>query len=140
MGTRSTIAFIERSSRGNKTYDEELVRIYQQYDGYPDGVGKKLATWLDGHRLVNGFGLDMTAENGYCNGVGCMSAQFIHDFKVNIGGFYITTKDDEEEYNYRVIVEDDYIILEMYDYQGRKMFSGTPLRFLGAVDNGEFDD
>ena len=104
MGTRSTIAFIERHVRGREKFDIELVRVYQQYDGYPSGVGLELANWLNTKTIVNGFGLGQSDDNGYCNGTGCMSAQFIRDFKLGIGGLYITTHDDTEEYDYKVIL------------------------------------
>ena len=58
MGTRSTIAFIDkRVTKDGKVYTDELVRIYQQYDGYPSGVGKQLATWLSGKTIVNVYGI-----------------------------------------------------------------------------------
>lgn len=42
MGTRSTTKFI--SKRGEKL--TPLVNIYQQFDGYVDGVGHDLANFL----------------------------------------------------------------------------------------------
>ena len=141
MGTRSTIAFIDnREKDGKVVYSNELVRIYQQYDGYPSGVGLKLANWLNDKKLVNGFSYDETAENGYCNGVGCMSAQFIHDFKVGIGGLYITDHDDFEEYNYKVIVTNDSTItLGAYE-DGICIFKGSVAEFIDAVYDGDFED
>lgn len=139
MGTRSTIAFIDNRTSGGKVISNELVRIYQQYDGYPKGVGLELAHWLKDKKIVNGFGYGETAENGYCNGVGCMSAQFIHDFKVGIGGLYITDHDDCEEYDYKVIVTNDSTItLEVYE-DGVHIFQGSVVEFIDAVYNGDFE-
>ena len=42
MGTRSTISFIEKDKNGEST----VACIYQQYDGYLEGVGKSLVEWL----------------------------------------------------------------------------------------------
>ena len=140
MGTRSTIAFIDkRVTKDGKVYTDELVRIYQQYDGYPSGVGLKLANWLKDKKIVNGFGYGETAENGYCNGVGCMSAQFIHDFKDGIGNLYITDHDDSEDYDYKVIVTNDSTItLEVYE-DGVHIFEGSAIEFIDAVYNGDFE-
>ena len=147
MGTRSTIAFIDkRITKDGKTYTDELVRIYQQYDGYPSGVGLELAHWLKDKKIINGFGYGKTAENGYCNGVGCMSAQFIHDFKVGIGGLYIINHDDIEDYNYKVIITYNItskysITLEAYRWSDNTpFFSGTPQDFIDMVTNGDIDD
>ena len=140
MGTRSTVAFIDKRVRDDKVVcSKELVRIYQQYDGYPSGVGLKLANWLKDKKIVNGFGYDETAENGYCNGVGCMSAQFIHDFKDGIGNLYITDHDDNEDYDYKVIVTNDSTIaLEVYE-DGVHIFEGSAIEFIDAVYNGDFE-
>ena len=148
MGTRSTIAFIDkRVTKDGKVYTDELVRIYQQYDGYPSGVGKQLATWLSGKTIINGYGLNQTANLGFCNGIGCMSAQFIHDFKTDIGNLYITDHDDTEDYNYKVIVTYDIptseynITLEVYRWDDNTpFFSGTPQEFIDMVNNGDIDD
>lgn len=145
MGTRSTIAFIDkRVAKDGKTYTDEIVRIYQQYDGYPSGVGKELATWLSSKIIINGYGLNQTANLGFCNGIGCMSAQFIHDFKVDIGGLYITKHDDIEDYNYKVIVTHNIssdtheITLEAYRWDDKTpFFSGTPQKFVNMVTDGD---
>ena len=142
MGTRSTIAFIERrTNREGKVFETELVRVYQQYDGYPSGVGKELAVWLSGKIIINGFGMNQTDILGCCNGIGCMSAQFIRDFKVGIGNLYITTDNDFEDYNYKVIVENDIITLEAYHWDDAKpFFRGTSKEFIDALNDGDFDD
>lgn len=98
MGTRSTIKFIEVFEGGE---DVVLASIYQQSDGYPDGVGKELYDFLKDFTIVNGFGSDTPERSA--NGAGCLAAQFIAEHKTDIGGFYMTAPDDEQEYNYRVI-------------------------------------
>lgn len=141
MGTRSTIAFIERSTnREGKVFETELVRIYQQFDGYPSGVGKELANWLNNKHIINGIPYGEDVSN-CCNGIGCMTAQFIRDFKTDIGGLYITTNNDFEDYNYRVIEENDMITLEAYHWDDAKpFFRGTSKEFIDALNNGGFDD
>ena len=133
MGTRSTIKFISRY----KDKEVPLVNIYQQYDGYIDGIGYELAKWLKGKKICNGISPDYGDE--YANGVGCLIAQFIRDFKEEIGGLYITSMEDKEEYNYEVIIEDNksadnmdkvtQIIVTNWD-NSKVIFNGTPSELL----------
>ena len=147
MGTRSTIAFIDkRVTKDGKVYTDEIVRIYQQYDGYPSGVGLELASWLSNKRIINGIPYGEDVSN-CCNGIGCMTAQFIHDFKTDIGGLYITDHDDTEDYNYKVIVTYDIptseysITLEAYRWDDNTpFFSGIPQEFINMVNNGDIED
>ena len=78
MGTRSTITFIERVNAG----DSIVAQVYQQYDGYLEGVGRSLAEWLMPKIMVNGI---PDYEHDYANGIGDLAAQFVHDFKNRIG-------------------------------------------------------
>ena len=61
----------------------------------------------------------------HANGIGCLAAQFVREFKRGIGGLYITNKSDTQSYNYRVFLDKDRIIMAMDDD-----FSGTPDEFL----------
>ena len=101
MGTRSTITFIAGNEYGNIP----LVKIYQQYDGYIKGVGYELANWLLKKNIVNGFNERNDID---ANGIGCLAAQFIRDFKKEIGGLYVIPNDpdDCEDYNYEVVLND----------------------------------
>lgn len=135
MGTRSTIKFIEKWEDGN----DELVNIYQQYDGYIDGVGKELARWLLSKTLVNGisFGMDMKT---CANGAGCLAAQYIKEFKNEIGGLYLVSLSDIEEYNYKVIIDstmingnnpiNNIITIIITDCAGKEIFTGSPRELL----------
>ena len=104
MGTRSTIRFYE----AHRDVDEitPLVNVYQQYDGYLEGVGKRLCLWLKNHYLVNGISPHET--RGCANGAGCLTAQFVHDFKREVGGLYIYPFEDMDfgwiDYNYEVFI------------------------------------
>ena len=67
MGTRATIKIARReegvsfSEKPNKT----IVDIYHHYDGYPEGLGVKLASYLDDKKVSTGFGsrVDLYFEN-----------------------------------------------------------------------------
>jgi hypothetical protein len=115
MGTRSTVKFYEDG--------EVILSVYQQYDGYPTGVGKELADFLNSKTIISGFS-GQTMET-HANGIGCLAAQFVKEFKRSIGGLYITNKSDTQSYNYRVFYDGDRIIMTVNDD-----FSGTPDEFL----------
>ena len=105
MGTRSTITFYSRMSGTNFF----LANIYQQYDGYLEGVGKELCEWLKSKTIVNGF-----SKSGFdiANGAGCLTAKYISEFKPLTGGLYIYPEDvahEDCDYNYSVIIDEDWI-------------------------------
>ena len=85
MGTRSLTRFISQHD------DEKFVItcVYRQYDGYPQGHGKELADFLNSGVMVNGFG---QSEQKQFNGIGCLAAQFIAEFKNGVGGIYIINR------------------------------------------------
>lgn len=91
MGTRSTIAIYENT--------KHLVTIYQQYDGYPSGVGLQLAKFVSSGKLVNGLSGD---KGPVFNGMGCLAAALIKKLKDGPGGTYIVPEGQEEEHNYTV--------------------------------------
>jgi len=98
MGTRSVIKFYELVNNERIFY----CAIYQQFDGYIEGVGEELKEFIKSSKLVNGFSECNTKE---FNGIGCLIAQFIKRFKQGVGGLYITTEVDYQEYNYYVVVD-----------------------------------
>ena len=111
MGTRSTIHFIRK--RGEKL--EPMVTIYQQFDGYIDGVGHELAEFLLSKKIING--ISSVRDNfHYANGFGCLIAQYIREHKDSVGNLYITNLDDSQEYNYYVeFDEDKYFSKDIFD-------------------------
>ena len=125
MGTRSTVKFY------NEFNDELILSVYQQFDGYIDGVGHELANFLNGKKIINGIGMSQSMEGGYANGMGCLAAQYVAVNKTGIGGFYLTTKDDEQEYNYEVRFVDDRLIIKV------DKFEGTPEELLNYEEPEE---
>jgi hypothetical protein len=114
MGTRSlTYVYSE---------DTPLINMYRQYDGYPTGHGAELAEFLSGFEIVNGYG---EVKPKLANGMGCLAAQLIANFKQSVGGFYIyavTDNDCGQEYEYhvyenRVVVKDPTAVIFEGDYQ-----------------------
>ena len=142
MGTRSTITFTEKF----RDQETPLVSIYQQYDGYIKGVGHDLARWLLKKKLINGIGFEDKNDGSVANGVGCLAAQFIRDNKLEVGGLYITSPYETEDYNYNVIINDaltgsldDITTIRVTQFDEEEpIFIGTPNELLNF--NEEWED
>ena len=53
--------------------------------------------------IVNGYRLGEDKTKGYANGICCLAAQYVADFKKDIGGVYIDDSPNEKcGYNYTV--------------------------------------
>lgn len=115
MGTRS-ITRVHASDKKSPV----LVAIYQQFDGYFEGVGERLQEFLDGFVVVNGFGLSNPKK--CANGMGCLAAQLINRFKSGVGGTYIVPVDSEEEFNYDIYIENGKLCLDGEGYDEEKKF------------------
>lgn len=95
MGTRSLTVI--------KDKDMEICVIYQQYDGYPSGVGKILKDICKDIKIINGFGGEKMGESA--NGMSCFAAQMVKARKEKIGNVYIYptgTRDCGEDYVYTI--------------------------------------
>lgn len=97
MGTRSlTYVFDDRN--------DAIVCMYRQYDGYPSGHGSELAEFLTSGKIVNG--LPSGSNSGLFNGMGCLAAQMVDEFKDGPGGIYLhaptLNRDDWQDYEYHV--------------------------------------
>jgi hypothetical protein len=92
MGTRAII-HIKESGLSSPT----IVSIYKQYDGYPSGLGQKIINLLNYGKseIVNGFGTKDEIPQSF-NGMGCMAAWLIGQFKGCIGDVYIVQPDTED--------------------------------------------
>ena len=106
MGTRS-LTFVYNE------HNEAILNLYRQYDGYIEGGhGSELAEFLAGKKLVNGFGKEST---DIANGMGCLAASLVANFKETVGGFYIhsvTSTDCSQDYEYHVY--EDKVIVKGY--------------------------
>jgi len=94
MGTRS-LTFVYDG-------DKAIINMYRQFDGYPSGHGTELAEFLGSGEMVNGYS-DKDAKQ--FNGMGCLAAQMIANFKNSVGGFYIHAVTDTvcgQDYEYHV--------------------------------------
>jgi hypothetical protein len=96
MGTRSlTFVYSDGSV---------VMNMYRQFDGYPTGHGAELAEFLGSFdAIVNGYAFNESRK--VANGMGCLAAQLVANFKVGVGGFYLYPADATDcgqEYEYHV--------------------------------------
>ena len=146
MGTRSTITFIGKTGNEETPY----IKIYQQYDGYIDGVGHDLARFLVKRRLINGIQNETMEEAA--NGIGCLIAQYISVNKNNIGDLYIEPLNSSNEwtdYNYTVVIDEDKIpcdtneatIIKVTNFDNPEIiFEGKPSELLKFDENEEDEE
>lgn len=147
MGTRSKTSFIEK--RGEEHI--HLVSVYRQYDGYVEGMGHDLANYILDKEICNGIRLGRDTSK-LANGFGCLIAQLIRDFKEDVGGLYIITENDIQEYNYDIIFDSDlyygnnfkeeletnkYFKVRVTDWNEKIMFEGTLKELLEFKENEE---
>lgn len=115
MGTRSLTYVYDGGSR--------VVCMYRQFDGYPTGHGADLAKFLTSFdAVVNGMAFNETRK--VANGMPCLAAQLVSNFKVAAGGFYLyptNTEDAGQEYEYHVY--DNCVVVK--EYGGATIFTGT---------------
>ncbi len=105
MGTRSLTYIKEKGPEG-----PAICCIYQQYDGYPSGVGKIIHDILKGTAVVNGFSDKAQKQH---NGMGCLAATLIAKRKKGIGNVYVypaDSKDCGEDYTYTIYLSDRMVI------------------------------
>jgi len=144
MGTRSLTTFIStwKDEKTGKVKNDKIVTMYRQYDGYPSGHGLELAEFLNQGKLVNGIS---SAENGLVfNGMGCLAAQVVANFKKGAGGFYLHrggTTNCWEEYRYEVIGNEEtkeliFKCIEVHD-KAKTLYEGTVQGFLEFVAKQE---
>ena len=105
MGTRSLTFVYETYTHdeGNVEHDP-IIKLYRQYDGYPEGHGLELANFLAPYHIVNGLGGD--TKEKVANGMGCLAAQLVAHFKDGPGQFYLypphLDADNWQDYEYHV--------------------------------------
>ena len=133
MGTRA-LTFVYDGST-------PIVNMYRQYDGYPSGHGLELAQFLTRGQLVQGLS---GKEQVVFNGMGCLAAAMIANFKETPGGFYIHSVEDTEcgqDYEYHVYQVEDEIRVRVTDRgcnmfgltmsdKNESLFDGTAVEFL----------
>ena len=136
MATRAIIRIAEREDKVSFSEHPDKIRtqIYYHYDGYPEGLGCKLAEFLCDFRVVNGLPLDYFENVKVANGVGCLTAQLIASFKEEPGNVYVEYPDtdrDDVEFTYYIwgCVGKD-IWMSIFDLHGECIFVGMPQQLI----------
>lgn len=105
MGTRALIVMIDTAEDLEPI---EIAVLYSQWDGYIQGLGLDLATFLSGFKITRGLSRDndtLDIEPNTANGMPCLAGQIISHFKAGAGSYYLypaTYRNLGEEYIYTV--------------------------------------
>ena len=133
MATRAKI-HIARREEGvsfSEIPKKVIVSIYNHYDGYPEGLGVTLASYLDGKVITNGLG--SRDDYDYFNGLGCLAASLVAELKDGPGNVYIEDKDRPHgwlDYKYYVWGDDNKDIwISIFDGD-ECIFVGKPRKLL----------
>ena len=133
MATRAKI-HIARREEGvsfSEIPEKVMVSIYNHYDGYPEGLGVTLASYLDGKVITNGLG--SRDDYDYFNGLGCLAASLIEELKDGPGNIYIEDPEHPHgwiDYDYYVWGDDAKDIwISIFD-GSECIFVGKPLQLL----------
>ena len=94
MSTRSLVRFVKREEGVSFSEHPERVevQVYKHYDGYPQGHPTDLAKFLNGFKIVNGLGRETYQM---ANGLDCLAAQYIAEFKNGPGDVYVENPDTQ---------------------------------------------
>jgi len=137
MGTRSLTIF------NDEWKNEEIVVLYRQYDGYPEGHGTDLLTFIDSMKIVNGISLiSLNGDERIANGMGCLAAQAIAHFKEETGKFYLYsagTRDIGEEFIYTLYFKNKELKIKVQDVydDGHDLFDGNMTQYNKWINNLE---
>jgi len=125
MGTRG-LTFIHSEWGSN----EPILCMYRQYDSYPEVHGKELADFLRHKEMVNGIPVDDRNNKNMANGMSCLAAQMVANFKKEVGGIYINPIDSEnQDYTYHIYI--DKIVVFSWENQ---IFEGTWQEFFDWIE------
>ena len=141
MATRALINFVERedgvSFSEHPGVDKIQVQIYNHYDGYPAGLGVKLAELLKGYNVVNGISHRM--QGPHANGMGCLAAQTVKYLKDEPGQICLhkPCERDWEDYEYFIWCKEGHCVwISIFDYNDNCIFVGEPDKL---IEKFEYD-
>ena len=151
MATRAMISIAKREE--GVSFSEEpnqtIVDIYHHWDGYPEGLGVTLASYLDdkkvtnglsGRKIVNGISSAMNKDL-VNNGMGCLAASLVAYLKDGPGNVYIESRNQHGWIDYYYVVwgdTDKEIWISIFD-EGECIFVGKPDKLIEKYD-GQFHD
>lgn len=113
MGTRSTVKFIDR-------YGKNLLSLYNQYDGYYEGIGEELLEFFKN-------------KENYGNGFSDTALLYVcYKKQGKPYHTYLTTQVDLQEYNYEIQDTEDglrFTIIRDYYFDDNKYGTKTELSY-----------
>jgi len=139
MATRAMIS-VARREEGvsfSEIPDKTVVEIYHHWDGYPEGLGVKLASYLDDKSLVNGIG-NKDNEDFIFNGLGCMAASIVAQLKDGPGNVYIEDRGSHAWIDYEYFIwgdTDKEIWISIFE-DSECIFVGKPRQLLKKYYDG----
>ena len=104
MGTRS-LPIVKESIDPSC---EDIIVMYKQFDGYPEGLGLGLANFLIGYKIINGIPPNPDPKSA--NGMHDLAAQLVAALMNGIGEIYLHpsgTRDVWEEFIYYIYLGPD---------------------------------
>jgi hypothetical protein len=133
MATRAMISIAKREEgvSFSEIPDKTVVEIYHHWDGYPEGLGVKLASYLDDKSIVNGIG-NKDNEDIIFNGIGCMAASIVAQLKDGPGNVYIEDRGSHAwiDYEYFIWGDTDKDIWISIFEDSECIFVGKPTQLL----------
>ena len=90
MATRAMISIAKREEgvSFSEIPDKTIVDIYHHWDGYPEGLGVTLASYLDNMKITNGISSKDDPDYVFA-GLGCLAASIVAELKDGPGNVYI---------------------------------------------------
>ena len=133
MATRAMISIAKREEgvSFSEIPDKTVVEIYHHWDGYPEGLGVKLASYLDDKSIVNGIG-SKDNEDIIFNGLGCMAASIVAQLKDGPGNVYIEDRGSHAWIDYEYFIwgdTDKEIWISIFE-DSECIFVGKPTQLL----------
>ena len=138
MGTRALTFVYEESKTGGKP--EAIINMYRQFDGYPEGHGAELAEFLTTGTMTNGLRMGQTGR--FFNGMGCLAAQLVCNFKTEAGQFYlypVTAEDCGQDFEYHIYNIDGKLKIKIMNC-GCNFFGGTQDETYEPIFEGSLEE
>jgi len=140
MATRAMISVAKREEgvSFSEIPDKTIVDIYHHWDGYPEGLGVTLASYLDDMKVKNGIGGKDDPDYIFA-GLGCMAASIVAHLKDGPGNVYIEDRGTHGWIEYHYYVWGDYdkgIWISIFDDRDGCIFVGKPRHLLKKYYQG----
>jgi hypothetical protein len=100
---------------------KKIIDFYGYYDGYPSDYGLELAEFLLSFEEITN-GIKLKENRKVANGMFCLAAQLVANFKKGVGEFYLYPPENKmlADYSYQV-----YQTKVVVNHSDRILFSGS---------------